>query len=75
MRVAFALPRAALVQLSVLDLQGRVVAVLAEGVFPAGLHEAVWGHEAPQGPVPAGIYFVRLASEGRAWTRRIVRVP
>ena len=41
-RIGFALPSSAHVRLSVLDMQGREVAVLAEGVYEAGRHQARW---------------------------------
>jgi len=68
-RVAFALPRASQVRLSVLDVQGREVAVLAEGVYEAGRHQAGWEAAGRVGP---GLYFVRLSAAGRSLVRRIV---
>lgn len=69
--VAFSLPRDAGARLSVLDLQGREVSVLADGVVPAGRHERVWDGRSRGGPAPAGIYFVRFAVDGRTWVRRV----
>ena len=69
----FALPRESHVRLSVIDLQGREVAVLADGTYPAGRHEASWNTNAGR-PIPAGVYFVRLVVGGKAWMRRLVRV-
>jgi DNA-binding beta-propeller fold protein YncE len=71
LRARFALPRESRVRLSVIDLQGRDVAVLVDGMLPAGRHEATWNTNAGR-PVAAGVYFVRLAAGGRAWVRRIV---
>jgi len=71
--IAFALPREARVRLTVLDLQGREVRVLADGVLPAGRHVRSWNDDA-QHRAAAGIYFVRLAADGRTWVRRMVRV-
>jgi len=42
MTAAITVPRAANVRLSVVDLQGREVAVLAEGVYSPGRHEIRW---------------------------------
>jgi hypothetical protein len=72
-QVEFALPREARVRVSVLDLQGREVALLADGVLPAGRYQRSWGDGAQHRPA-AGIYFVRLAADGRTWVRRIVRI-
>jgi hypothetical protein len=71
-RAEFALPRESHVRLSVIDLQGREVAVLADRTYPAGRHEASWDANAGR-PAPAGVYFVRMVVGGRAWMRRLVR--
>jgi subtilisin family serine protease len=69
--VGFALPAAAAVRLSVLDVQGREVATLAEGDFAAGRHQVRWEHSGGTGP---GLYFVRLSAMGRTLVRRTVVV-
>lgn len=68
--VRFALPRESRVRVSVIDVQGREVALLADGVMPAGTHETTWGARSRD---PAGVYFIRLAAAGRTWTERVVR--
>lgn len=70
LRTAFALPRESRVRLTVIDVQGREVAVLADGSFPAGRHEASWSG----GQASPGIYFVRMVAGGRAWMRRFVQI-
>ncbi len=67
-RLDYALARETPVRLSVLDVQGREVAVLATGVQSAGSHTATWTAPAP------GVYFVRLAAEGRLWKQRFAVV-
>ena len=74
-RVSFALPRDARVRLSVFDLQGREVAVLADGDVPAGRHERTWSAQGARETAPAGVYFLRMSAEGRSWVERIVRLP
>jgi DNA-binding beta-propeller fold protein YncE len=71
-RIAFSLPRATRARLSVIDLQGREVAVLAAGVIQAGRHEQSWNGRASTGSAPPGVYFVRMTAEGRSWVRRLV---
>jgi len=66
----FALPRESHVRLTVIDIQGREVAVLADGTYPAGRHEATWDTNA--GQPPAGVYFVRMVVGARAWMQRLV---
>jgi len=73
-RIAFSLPREVRARLSVIDLQGREVAVLANGPLPAGRHEQSWNGRAGTGSAPPGVYFVRMTAEGRSWVRRLVIV-
>jgi hypothetical protein len=68
-RMSFALPRAARVHLSMLDVQGREVLVLANGEYVAGRHSVSFGARAP---IAAGLYFVRLrVANGPTFTRRL----
>jgi hypothetical protein len=73
-QIGFVLPREARARLGILDLQGREIAVLADGVFPAGRHTATWDGRAERGSAPAGLYFVRLLAEGRVLSQRLVRL-
>jgi hypothetical protein len=68
-RTSFALPREAKVHLGVVDLQGREVLTLAEGVFGAGRHSVAVGEKSPLAP---GLYFLRLSADGRTLTTRFV---
>lgn len=70
-RIGFAVPRTCGVLLSVLDIQGREVAVLADGEYAPGRHHAVWDAESRGGARP-GLYFVRLRVPGRTIVRRVV---
>ena len=72
--IAFSLPRAMSARLSILDLQGREVAVLAEGAMSAGPHTATWDGSTSRGAAPAGLYFARLAAGGRVLSQRLVRL-
>lgn len=68
-RTSFALPREAKVHLGVVDLQGREVLTLADGVFGAGRHSVAVGEKSP---LAAGLYFLRLSADGRTLTTRFV---
>jgi hypothetical protein len=57
--IPFALARAGAVGLSLYDLLGQRVAVLAEGWHPAGRHEVRWDPRARQ-ELASGVYFYRL---------------
>ena len=70
LRVECALPRAAFVRVSVLDVQGREVARLAEGPLEAGRHAFAWEIH---GRAP-GIYFARMFADGREFTRRVTLI-
>ena len=67
-RIEYTVGRPAPVRLSVVDLQGRTVAVVAEGVHPAGRYEALWNRRAE---VPAGVYFVSYQAAGKSFSRRV----
>jgi hypothetical protein len=71
-RIAFALPREARIRVSVMDLQGREVATVADGVYPSGRHEAVWNGRGTRGALPAGVYVVRMSVPGRSFARRMI---
>ncbi len=70
----YQLPRDAAVRLSVVDVQGRVVAVVASGVMPKGRHAATWSGETSNGAARGGLYFVRYEAGGRTYTRRFALV-
>ncbi len=66
--VPYDLAEAAAVRLDIVDLLGRTVAVLADGVRPAGSYEV--GFNA--GRLAAGVYLLRLVTSGGTATRRLV---
>lgn len=57
--IKFELPNAAVVSLSVLDVLGREVAVLAQGSRTLGVHEVIFDGRGLSG----GVYFYRLLAE------------
>jgi hypothetical protein len=67
-RFAFATSAPGRVRLTVLDVLGREVAVLAAGVRQPREHEATWDASA----VAAGVYVVRLEAEGAHLSRTFV---
>jgi subtilisin-like proprotein convertase family protein len=69
----FGLPEAGIVRLSIYDVRGRMVATLAEGTYPAGIHTVTWDGRGADGRKAAGgVYFGRLAAGRYSATRRIV---
>ncbi|MBK7367604.1 MAG: T9SS type A sorting domain-containing protein [Candidatus Eisenbacteria bacterium] len=68
-RTYFALPRGASVRVSVLDVQGREIAVLADGAYGAGRWSVTM--DSAQHRLGAGLYFVRMrVSGGPTFTKR-----
>ena len=63
--VPFALDRPSDVRLSVVDVLGREVAVLAEGTWPAGTHAATLA----SGRLAPGVYLARLTAGGTGLSR------
>jgi poly-gamma-glutamate capsule biosynthesis protein CapA/YwtB (metallophosphatase superfamily) len=68
--IEYRLPRSGPVRLTVYDVSGRRVAVLAEGVQTAGPHAAQWH----AGDLPSGLYFCRLEAGGTARTEKLLRI-
>lgn len=63
--IQFVLPTAAAVKVSVYDVSGRLVRVVADAVMPAGEGEIRWdGTDASGRAVASGTYFARLAGPG-----------
>jgi hypothetical protein len=75
MRMEFALPAAASVDLSVYDAAGRRVASLLHSDLPAGRRSVTWdGRESDGRRAAAGLYFARLITPQGSAMRRIVRM-
>ena len=75
MRLAFALPSSAPVDVAVHDLAGRRIRTLARGLLGAGAHELRWdGRDESGARVRAGVYFVRGRIGARPLTVRLVRL-
>ena len=70
-RIDFAVPLEASILLSVFDVQGREVAVLAGGVHQPGRYQVAWEGRSAGRAVPAGVYFVRYRAPGRDLVRRL----
>ncbi len=57
-------------RVSVHDITGRLVTVLADGVLAAGGHEAVWNAR----DCASGVYFIRVSAGGRMEVRKAALV-
>jgi PKD repeat protein len=67
-RIAYDLPMAGPVRLSVFDALGRQIRVVVDGERPAGRHEILFDATG----LPAGMYFYRLEASGTVRTRTFV---
>lgn len=73
-RASFTLPRAAMrAGLSVYDANGRHVKTLLDGPLAAGTHQLAWtGTDDLGRPAPAGIFFMRLDTDGLSKVQKVV---
>lgn len=69
-RIEFALPEAADIRLEVFDATGRRVAVLSQGMRPAGVHAVTFDASA----LSSGLYLYRITSAAFTATRTMVLV-
>ena len=74
-RLRFELPVAAPARLEILDVRGRLVRLLVEGLLPAGPAAVEWdGRDWLGREAPSGVYVVRLAAAGRSATQKLTLV-
>jgi FlgD Ig-like domain/FG-GAP repeat/FG-GAP-like repeat len=73
--LTYALPERSTVRLAVFDVQGRLVAKLADGAQDAGQHNVHWDGRDDRGHLmPAGVYFARFESGRRIESQKILVV-
>jgi len=71
--IRYELNRSAWASLRIFDVSGRLVRTLIEGRIAAGSQQATWDGRNTKGePVPSGIYFYSLKTDGSGETRRMV---
>ena len=71
--IPFEIERAGWVRLTIFDASGRRVRTLIDENKEAGSHEQFWnGRDSRGKPVASGVYFLRLETEGRRDTRKMV---
>ncbi len=68
--LSFKLQAASNIRLAIYDIAGREVEVLAEGFYPAGVHQAVWDASG----MASGVYFARFSAEGGVHTQKLLLV-
>jgi len=67
-RLAFGLPEASNVAISVYDVNGRLVANLVDGKLLAGYHVTIWD----AGTASTGVYLVRMEASGLNNVRKVI---
>lgn len=73
--IRFAVPEPGPVQLSIYDVQGRLVSRLVDGPLPAGEHAARWNGRSSAGePAASGVYYYRLRTARENESRKMVLV-
>ncbi len=70
-QIDFSVPRTANVRISVLDVQGRELAKLADGNHLPGRYSVLWSGQLNGQRAPQGLYFVRMQAPGVQSTRRV----
>ena len=70
-RASFRLDRDGWTRVTVHDLSGRRVAVLADAVLPAGDHEVVWDGSGVGGVAAAGTYLLSVETAGGRMSRKL----
>ena len=71
--IRYALPRAGKVELAIYDVSGRARVVLEDARRTPGEHRVGWdGRDASGRALPGGVYFARLAFEGRVERQKLV---
>jgi len=66
--IQFSLEAAGAAKLTIFDLMGRTVAVLADGNYSAGLHNVTFNAD----NLASGIYIYRLESDGQSLQKKML---
>ncbi len=66
--IEFSIPQTGFVKLSITDFTGRGIQTVVSKQLPAGTHRFEWN----AGGLPAGMYFLRLQTNGLSETRKLL---
>jgi hypothetical protein len=73
--IEFGLDRTGWVRAAVYDLNGRLVAILADGLYQEGPHRVVWsGRDRAGQAIASGVYQLRLEQSGRTQSLKLLLV-
>ncbi|MDD3535578.1 MAG: FlgD immunoglobulin-like domain containing protein [Candidatus Cloacimonetes bacterium] len=74
-RIEFALEKSAPLGINIYNLKGQKVRSLSQELYKAGSHNVEWDGKDDKGKAcPMGVYYVQLKSEGRAATKKLLRI-
>jgi len=73
--IRFDLPTSQQVRLEIFDAQGRRVARLADGWFPAGFHALAWDRRGEEGRLQPGVYLYRIQAGPYRAQKKLVLLP
>jgi hypothetical protein len=70
--ISFTLPKKSFVNLSIFNLEGKLVTTIVDGMLEEGFKEYRWdGNDARGFPVSSGVYFYRLKAGNRTLTKKM----
>ena len=73
-RIRYAVPLAGRVTIQVVDVRGRIVASLLDGVRAPGRYVVRWDGSTPGGHAATGVYFMQMQAGGKRITQRVMVV-
>lgn len=73
--IRFDLPKGEQVRLEIFDAQGRRVARLANGWYPAGFHAVEWDRRGEGGRLQPGVYLYRIQAGAFRDQKKLVLLP
>jgi hypothetical protein len=73
--IRFDLPKREQVRLEIFDAQGRRVARLANGWYPAGFHAVEWDRRGEGGRLQPGVYLYRIRAGAFGDQKKLVLLP
>ncbi|MBN1895151.1 hypothetical protein JW906_11675 [bacterium] len=71
-QIRFDMPVRAHIRIEIVDMQGRLIDVPAQGHYDRGIHSVRWNAAAPASILPSGVYLCRCIMDGRF--RRAVKL-
>ena len=70
--ISFSIPNVSEISLTIYDINGRVVDVLAQGVYTPGVHSFIWDGMTLSGEiVPSGVYLYKLITPNQSFSKHL----